>query len=418
MFMHLRAWACFATSILSFSCSSGEGRSPGGPGSGGQTEPGSGGSGAADGSGTGGDPSASGGGNGQPVGPGTYALPPPSACSNQFAVQDCIQGDASSVCGGACTNDHGATSKNACEGGKEGVPVQYACPRHMLFSSEMVQAAIDDGFADAFNYGIVGHDPDQQNLDAGLTNSCCQCYQLVFDQPTYLSNSSLTPPPPMVVQSANTQASGPTGFDIFMGAGGFGVFNACRAGISGASNFGHSQYTGYPAVGQAFNGGVKPGPDSVDCADAQNNLSDALIAAPSCQAKIEAACNEIQASSPMLQDETRTSCMKSNQAETYYHENWDVYAKRVACPAHLMEVTGCKVAPEPGLPAPDPTVRTATQAAAAGFSRDLNGQRYHTTTMQDCCMPTCAWSNNVTVATVGGYDSFYSCAEDGAPITQ
>jgi hypothetical protein len=60
------------------------------------------------------------------VGPGTYALPPPSECSNQFSVQGCIKGDASSTCGGLCANDYGPTSKNACETGKEGVPVQYA----------------------------------------------------------------------------------------------------------------------------------------------------------------------------------------------------------------------------------------------------------------------------------------------------
>lgn len=223
----------------------------------------------------------------------------------------------------------------------------------------------------------------------------------------------------MIVQSANTQASGPTGFDIFMGAGGFGVFNACDASIPLGTNQGHSQYTGYPAVGQAFSGGVKPGPDSVNCTDGNNNLSDSLIADPSCQSKIEAACNEIEASSATLQEETRKSCVQSNQAGTYYHENWDVYVKRVACPTHLMEVTGCKIAPDPSLPAPDPTVQTAADAMAAGFSAGLGGDnRYHTTTMQDCCMPTCAWSNNVSVATVDGYDSFYSCGADGAPITQ
>jgi hypothetical protein len=78
-----------------------------------------------------------------------------------------------------------------------------------------------------------------------------------------------------------------------------------------------------------------------------------------------------------------------------------------------MEVTGCKLATPAGVAAPNPAVQTATEAAAAGFSSG-----YHTTTMQDCCMPTCAWSNNVTVATVNGYNSFYSCAADGTPITQ
>jgi hypothetical protein len=120
---------------------------------------------------------------------------------------------------------------------------------------------------------------------ARLPNSCCQCYQLAFDTPTYLTNSKLTPPLPLIVQSANTQAS-----------------------------------TGYPSIGQAFSGGVKPDPDSLKCNDSNNNLTDALIAADA-------------------------------------------------------------------------------------------------STMQDCCMPTCAWKNNVNVATVNGYDTIYSFTADGTPVT-
>ena len=343
---------------------------------------------------------------------GSYALAPPSECSNQFSVQGCRKGVASSTCGGLCANDYGPTSKNACESGKDGVPVQYACPRHILFSNEFAQAVKDDGFDGKFNYAIVGHDPDTSNLDAGLPNSCCQCYQLVFDVPTYLTNSKLTAPMPLVVQSANTQASGALGFDVFMGAGGLGVFNACNAGLNLGQSYGYSLYTAYPSVGQAFSGGVKPGPDSLKCNDANNNLTDALIAADSCQAKVTSACNQITATNTTVQEETRKSCIQSNQASSYYHENWNVYAKHVACPTHLMEVTGCKLATQAGLAGPDPAVQTAAQAAAAGFSKG-----YHTTTMQDCCMPTCAWKNNVNVTTVGGYNTIYSCTAEGAPVT-
>jgi hypothetical protein len=276
----------------------------------------------------------------------------------------------------------------------------------------MVQAATDDGYSGKFNYAIVGHDPDSSNLDKDVPNSCCQCYQLVFDKPTYLTNSTLTPPMPLIVQSANTQASGPTGFDVFMGAGGFGVFNACSKDIPLGTNYGYSQYLTYPKDGQAFSGGVKPGPDSLKCSDASNNLTDALIAAESCQTKVKAACNEITASNTTVQEETRKSCIQSNQATSYYHENWNVYAKRVACPTHLMEVTGCKPV-QTGLPAPLPEVQTVAQAVSAGFSSG-----YHTTTMQDCCMPTCAWKDNVKVSTVDGYSSLYSCLADGTPVTK
>lgn len=353
------------------------------------------------------------------TGPASYALPPPSECSNQWAVQGCKKGDPNSDCGGKCANDFGATSKSACEGGKEGVPVQYACPRHLLFSTEMMQAAIDDGYQGKFNYAVVGHDPDPDNLDKGLPDSCCQCYQLVFDAPRYLTNSTLTPPIPLIVQSFNTQASGPAGFDVYMGAGGLGAYNACDAnGPMALSQAGTALYTGYPDIGQPSNGGVKPGPSSLQCDDQNDNLSDALIAASACQDKIVDACNEITATNEALQAQTRKSCIQSNQASSYYHENWKLYVKRVACPERLTDVTGCKLAEESALVKPDPDVQTAAQASKAGFSNMHGGEPYHTTTMQDCCMPSCAWKNKVGSPTVGGYSSFYSCLADGSPVTQ
>jgi hypothetical protein len=282
----------------------------------------------------------------------------------------------------------------------------------------MMQAAIDDGYEGKFNYAVVGHDPDTNNLDKGLSDSCCQCYQLVFDAPRYLTNSTLTPPKPLVVQSFNTQASGPTGFDVYMGAGGLGVFNACNASLNLGRSSGYSLYTAYPSEGQAFNGGVKPGPDSLKC-DSNGKLTDALIADAGCQSKITTACNTITASDATLQGETRKSCIQSNQADSYYHENWKVYVKRVSCPTHLTEVTGCKLASQAGLAAPDPNVQTVAQAVAAGgFSNTQNNEPYHTTTMQDCCMPTCAWKDNVKAPTVNGYNSFYSCLADGKPVTK
>jgi hypothetical protein len=40
--------------------------------------------------------------------------------------------------------------------------------------------------------------------------------------------------------------------------------------------------------------------------------------------------------------------------------------------------------------------------------------------MQDCCKPSCAWADQVGGAgleTVDKWTSFYSCDQDGAPIT-
>jgi hypothetical protein len=88
----------------------------------------------------------------------------------------------------------------------------------------------------------------------------------------------------------------------------------------------------------------------------------------------------------------------------------------VECPKHLTEVTGCKLAPQ-NLPAVNPTVKTPTQAAADSSFKS----GYTITTMQDCCMPTCAWQNNTVgqnLSMVGQYNSFYSCNQSGVPQTE
>ena len=72
--------------------------------------------------------------------------------------------------------------QNACEGTKQGAQVSFICPRFMLFSDEMLQAAIDDGNT-GMNYAVVGHDADSGGIDGNNGNSCCQCYQLVFSLP-------------------------------------------------------------------------------------------------------------------------------------------------------------------------------------------------------------------------------------------
>jgi hypothetical protein len=82
-------------------------------------------------------------------------------------------------------------------------------------------------------------------------------------------------------------------------------------------------------------------------------------------------------------------------------------------------VTGCRLQ-EPTLPLPLPAVQTPAQAGANGTFTGPNDQ-YHTTTMQDCCMPTCAWSDWVEgkgLKPVEGWKSFYSCDKSGKPRTE
>jgi hypothetical protein len=128
----------------------------------------------------------------------------------------------------------------------------------------------------------------------------------------------------------------------------------------------------------------------------------------SCQDAIAADCQMITTSNASVQSATQVSCMESNQTQNLYHLNWNVLAKRIECPANLTRVTGCKLNSQ-GLPAADPTAIDMASASGKGFSSG-----YTTTTMQDCCRPTCAYKGNVTGAD-GTYKQFYTCDASGNP---
>jgi hypothetical protein len=347
--------------------------------------------------------------------PIAYALNPPNQMINQFYIAGCQSGSATSVGGGNCTQ-----GQNACEGTKQGARVNFLCPRFMLFSDEMAQAAIDDGNA-GLNYAVVGHDVETGGIDGNVTISCCQCYQLVFSLPENVAQvggngaSAIPIPPPLVVQSFNTSAGGGKNFDVFMGAGGFGAFNACDPNASMKSQSGKYLYSQFPTEGEPGGGGVNAATQIASCKN-NNQVTTATLSSATCQTDIATACGKFQSSSTAMTNESIRSCTQSNNPNSYYHLNWQIYAKRVECPAHLTQVTGCKLAPQ-SLPAVNPAVTTPSQAAADSSFKS----GYTITTMQDCCMPTCAWQNNVKgqgLSVVGNYNSFYSCDQNGVPATE
>ena len=370
------------------------------------------------------------GGSGGGTGPGSYALNPPKQCDNQFFVSGCQNGVASSTCGGVCS------AANACEdiSQKPKADVGFLCPRFALESSEMAQAAVDDfGAASPFNYAIVGHDVDQNGLDGTAKSACCQCYQLVYSLPENEAQvngngaSAIAIPKPVIVQAFNTSAGGGQNFDLFMGAGGFGAFNACDPAFSSMkSPSGLYLYSSFPEEGEPGSGGVNAATQLAGCKTSENLVTAATLSSATCVANMESACMSFAASTltPQAVADSIQSCIRSNDAGSYYHLNWEVYAKKIECPAHLTQVTGCKLAPQ-GLPAANPNVTTPDQAAAdSSFKATAgNGSHYTTTTMQDCCKPTCAWQDWVTgsnggLTAVGQYNSFYSCNQSGVPVTE
>lgn len=374
--------------------------------------------------GTGGDTSA---------GPGTYALPPPSQCHNQDYVDGCIWQDASSTCGGKCSTVNACQESTA--DGKPNADVTFICPRFMLFSEQMMRAAIDDGNS-AFNYAVVGHDVDRGGIDGTDNSTCCQCYQLVYAHPSpnnerqVLTNpdnpnpptSAIPLPKPLIVQSFNTAAT-PTTFDVYMSAGGFGANNACAPNQSPQARSGQYLYTSYPTDGQPSQGGVKPVSLYSECKTTIQWVTTESFSSEACQSRVAAACNQIASDIPGLTEQSRRSCIESNNPNSAYHMNWSVYAMKVECPEHLTEVTGCKLAPQ-GLPGVKKDVTTAALAAQDPdfWSTTSNGaDKYETTTMEDCCRPSCAstdWVSGKGLITDAQYNAFYACDVNGEPITE
>jgi hypothetical protein len=185
-----------------------------------------------------------------------------------------------------------------------------------------------------------------------------------------------------------------------MGDGGYGANNAC-AGVSNA------MYTSFPDQGGNYAGGVKA-TRYAQCASG-GRYTAASIGSATCQSYVASQCDAIKASSTAVQTTTQNSCIESNLVDSQYHINWTVYAKRVECPTNLTHVTGCKLNNQ-GLPAADPSasnVMTVDGSFKSGYT---------TTTMQDCCKPTCAWAGNVS-NTDSTWSAFYTCSQSGAPVT-
>lgn len=270
---------------------------------------------------------------------------------------------------------------NACTSGGN---VSYICPRFMLFSLEMKAAAAADATANgwpagSFNYGVA-------TLDGA---ACCSCYQIVYENPQN-SGDTYSPPKPLIIQNFN-QGGAPNAFDVFMGKGGEG------AETQGCSKL----YNGYPTTGEPNGGGI-----TVESISACGTTSSS-VASSACVSAVTSACDQIQGQNAYVTTTTQNSCIETNSAGSLYHLNWNVKARQVECPTALTEVTGCK--PNAGSnPKPDPTVQTSAQASS--------WSSYGTTTMEDCCKPSCSWPGNVS-NTQAPWSAMYQCDVDGNPMT-
>jgi hypothetical protein len=66
---------------------------------------------------------------------------------------------------------------------------------------------------------------------------------------------------------------------------------------------------------------------------------------------------------------------------------------------------------------------TAAQAATNSnfWTKSSAGTPYHTTTMEDCCRPSCAATNHISgkgLVADPDYNAFYTCDVNGEPYLQ
>ena len=264
---------------------------------------------------------------------------------------------------------------SSCGGGGDPTAMSFACPHLMLLSPDMLMAAKTDGNNWAV-YGVAG---------IGQTHDCGKCFQLEIS-----GSDSGTMPSTIkyIVQAVNTGSDVSSGqFDILLGAGGFGIYDACSSDcksgrVCGGGHCNAPMFSGgfsaWTPDGNCYGGGVR---DANGC--------DALVTTPE--------------SSRNFAEKTLIYGCKA-AIEQHYHQNFRVNFEQVKCPASLVKVTGIRSKSENGLGHPQEMLK-------------LFGQGQATTTM-DCCKPTCAWRQNVGSFTDPNFPQVYVCSKEGSPLSR
>ena len=255
-------------------------------------------------------------------------------------------------------------TESGCGGGGDS-KLGWSCPHLMLLSPDMQYAAQADNNSWAV-YAVAG---------IGAIHDCGTCYQLE------IVNGDAPTPSKYIVQAVNTGGDVSSGqFDILMGGGGFGIYDACSSDCQNGRvcSGGHCnapQFTGdfsaWTPNGNCYGGGVRSA-DQCSKLTTTNSFADATLL---------------------------YGCPTAIQRG--YHANFGVKWARVQCPASLYKVTGIRQKGDTAYPLPRPDM-------------DLQHQGRTTTTM-DCCKPTCAWRQNVQGITDSTFPQVYTCNKEGLP---
>merc|ERR1719174_750553 len=285
----------------------------------------------------------------------------------------------------------------------------FMCPSMMLGTAEMLAAAAKDGYDGA--YGVV-------TIDA---LSCGQCVEITNDDPTNYPNA-----PKIKAQIFNSVAAS---VDVYMVGGGLGANNGCSA-VSGFTPMAsmykksptkdnkefveHMVSLGYvDAASQldnvvGYSGGLRGGKHYAECLKSGKSKNECQPPGNGCNGG-GGMCIEDPAVACPIAFEGNTDYVTQKAMEICHyvfehdlHWNRPITYTVVPCPAGLTEVTGLI-----------PTESFKNE------SLQHVRVKSSTTTMEDCCEPTCSRSPAIQGGSwKDGYDAFYTCNAVGEKYTE
>ena len=255
-------------------------------------------------------------------------------------------------------------TESGCGGGGDGT-IGWMCPHLMLLSPDLQYAAEADGNSWAV-YGVAG---------IGQASDCGSCYQLEITG----GGGPWPSPNKYIVQAVNTGSDVGSGqFDIMGGAGGFGIYDSCssdcqygRVCSGGHCNapYYSGDFNAWAPDGNCYGGGVH---DPGQCYGLTHGNS--------------------------FPDQTLIyGCTEALHRN--YHANFDVQWQRVQCPPSLYKATGLRRKDDIEHP-----------EAMFELSPQNNGR---TTTMMDCCKPTCSWRQSIEGVADPDFPQVYTCNKAG-----
>ena len=267
------------------------------------------------------------------------------------------------------------------------ISVGFACPHMLMYSPDMLLATKHDGLDKEFLYAVVGADKDYD---------CGRCYQVAPIDPELTRDSSLGNHQ-LIVQVVNSGYDVlPGHFDIFMAAGGFGYYTSCNkdcitqfcAGGPCYQGMYDSTFEDWNPVPNCYAGGIRVGNLTVKDLDLFN------------------VCDRITGKVSDYKSEVLwQSCFQSNRQ--FYHQNFiSSDALPIRCPDSFVQLTGLRRSDEQDLPSAH--IENHHSVHCRGSRID---HHYCITTMQDCCMPSCAWNSKGIPDPV--WNRVDSCKEDG-----